>query len=285
MNNETYLKRFIEQALEEDVAEGDHSTLSCIPTDARGEAQLFAKEEGIVAGIDIAEYIFRMLDKNMEFTKYCQDGDKITVSQEIFRLKGSIHAILKGERLMLNIMQRMSGIATSTNKYASKIANYSTRVLDTRKTTPNMRYFEKLAVRIGGGTNHRMGLYDMIMLKDNHIDFAGGIKEAITKANSYRKDLPKEIPIEIEVRNFQELEEVLATGNVDRIMLDNFSPEQTRKAVEKINKQYEIESSGGITFDTLEDYAACGVDFISVGALTHQIKSLDLSLKAKVIKA
>lgn len=285
MNNETYLKRFIEQALEEDVAEGDHSTLSCIPTDARGEAQLFAKEEGIVAGIDIAEYIFRMLDKSMEFTKYCQDGDKITVGKEIFTLKGSIHAILKGERLMLNIMQRMSGIATNTNKYASKIANYSTRVLDTRKTTPNMRYFEKLAVRIGGGTNHRMGLYDMIMLKDNHIDFAGGIKEAITKANSYRKDLPKKIPIEIEVRNFQELEEVLATGNVDRIMLDNFSPEQTRKAVEKINKQYEIESSGGITFDTLEDYADCGVDFISVGALTHQIKSLDLSLKAKVIKA
>lgn len=185
---------------------------------------------------------------------------------------------------MLNILQRMSGIATNTHKYASKIKNYPTQILDTRKTTPNMRYFEKMAVRIGGGTNHRMGLYDMIMLKDNHIDFAGGIKEAIQKANVYRKDLPKQIPIEVEVRNFEELEQVLAIGHVDRIMLDNFTPEQTREAVKKVNHQFQVESSGGITFETLENYAACGVDFISVGALTHQIKSLDLSLKAKVIK-
>lgn len=284
MNNETYLKRFIEQALEEDVAEGDHSTLSCIPADAKGEAQLFAKEAGIIAGLPIAEYIFQLLDTKMQFHAYCADGDKVTPGQELFRLKGSIHAILKGERLMLNIMQRMSGIATNTHKYASKIERYPTKVLDTRKTTPNMRYFEKLAVRIGGGANHRMGLYDMIMLKDNHIDFAGGIHQAITKANTYRKSLPQYLPIEIEVRDFDELEQVLNTGQVDRIMLDNFTPEQTRKAVEKINKQYEVESSGGITFDTLVDYAACGVDFISVGALTHQIKSLDLSLKARVIK-
>ncbi|MFO7939272.1 MAG: carboxylating nicotinate-nucleotide diphosphorylase [Bacteroidales bacterium] len=284
MNNEAYLQRFIQQALEEDVAEGDHSTLSCIPAQAQGEAQLFAKEEGIIAGLSIAQHIFHMLDKQMIFNPLCKDGDPISPGQEIFTIKGSIHAILKGERLMLNILQRMSGIATNTHKYASKIKNYPTQILDTRKTTPNMRYFEKMAVRIGGGTNHRMGLYDMIMLKDNHIDFAGGIKEAIQKANVYRKDLPKQIPIEVEVRNFEELEQVLAIGHVDRIMLDNFTPEQTREAVKKVNHQFQVESSGGITFETLENYAACGVDFISVGALTHQIKSLDLSLKAKVIK-
>lgn len=282
MNNEEYLKSFLKQALDEDVKDGDHSTLSCIRASAQGEAKLLAKEEGIIAGIEIAEFIFKQLDNHAQFTTFAKDGDTIKPGDTLFVIKAGIHAILKGERLALNILQRMSGIATNTHKYASLIKDFPAKILDTRKTTPNMRYFEKLAVRIGGGHNHRMGLYDMIMLKDNHIDFAGGISQAINRANEYRQNLGKNLPIEIEVRDFEELSKVLATGNIERIMLDNFTPEDTAKAVKIINKRFEIESSGGITFETIKDYAACGVDYISVGALTHHIKSLDLSLKATI---
>ncbi len=274
------INNLIDRALAEDIGDGDHSSLSSIPADARGRARLIVKEKGIIAGLTVSETVFKKVDPGISFDCFLNDGDSIDVGDIGFEVEGLQQSILKAERLVLNILQRMSGIATETRRYADSIKEFNTRILDTRKTTPGFRAFEKEAVRIGGGVNHRMGLFDMIMLKDNHIDFAGGIEKAIKRARNYLKDKGKNLAIEIEVRNFDEINQVLRTGGVDRIMLDNFSPDETRKAVEIIDGRIEIESSGGITFDTLRDYASCGVDYISVGALTHHIKSLDMSLKA-----
>jgi len=274
------LDEIIDIAIKEDIGDGDHSSLSCIPVSAIGKARLLVKENGILAGVEIAVKVIKKIDENIKIKIFLTDGAKIKIGDIVFEIEGKVHSILQAERLILNIMQRMSGIATQTNFYANKIADLKTKVLDTRKTTPGVRYLEKLAVKIGGGENHRMGLYDMIMLKDNHVDFAGGIEKAILATNNYLKSNNKELKIEIEVRNLEELQQVLNCGKVDRIMLDNFNIETTKKAVEMIAGKYETESSGGITIETLRDYAECGVDYISIGALTHQIKSLDLSLKA-----
>jgi nicotinate-nucleotide pyrophosphorylase (carboxylating) len=264
----------------EDIGDGDHSTLSCIPETARGKSKLIIKEEGVLAGVDIARRIFSAFDPELKMEVFIQDGARVKPGDVVFITEGKIRSLLQTERLMLNIMQRMSGIATRTRTYVQRLEGTKTRVLDTRKTTPGLRYLEKEAVRIGGGTNHRFGLYDMIMLKDNHVDFAGGISKAILQTRSYLDSNNKDLKIEIEVRNFDELSQVLETGGVNRIMLDNFSVENTRRAVEIIAGRYETESSGGITLDNLLDYAQCGVDFISVGALTHSVKSLDMSFKA-----
>lgn len=270
----------IQNAIKEDIGDGDHSSLSCIPENAVGKAQLLIKQEGILAGIEIAKKIFSAIDPAVSMEQFLFDGKALHVGDRAFIVSGKVHSILKAERLVLNIMQRMSGIATITREYVNKVAGTKAKILDTRKTTPGVRILEKMAVKIGGGENHRMGLYDMIMLKDNHVDFAGGIEAAIQKANHYLKQNNKNLQIEIEARNLEEVKQILKTGNVHRIMLDNFTPEQTREAVELINGKYETESSGGITLDTIRDYAECGVDYISVGALTHHIKSLDMSLKA-----
>lgn len=264
----------------EDIGDGDHTTLSCIPETAKGKSQLIIKEDGVLAGVEVARQIFHAFDPELKMTVYIQDGATVKVGDIAFVVEGKIQSLLQTERLMLNIMQRMSGVATRTRQYVSKLEGTKTRVLDTRKTTPGLRLLEKEAVKIGGGVNHRIGLYDMILLKDNHVDFAGGIDKAILRAKDYLKAKAKELKIEIEVRNFDELAQVMKIGGVDRIMLDNFSIENTRKAVQIIDGKYETESSGGITFDTLRDYAECGVDFISVGALTHSVKSLDMSFKA-----
>ncbi len=274
------INSLIERALVEDIGDGDHSSLSSIPPDARGAARLIIKEKGIIAGLSVSEQVFKKVDPDISFDCFLNDGDKINIGDIGFEVRGFQQSILKAERLVLNILQRMSGIATETRRYADSIKEFKTAILDTRKTTPGFRAFEKEAVRIGGGINHRMGLFDMIMLKDNHVDYAGGIEKAIERAKKYLKDTGKNLAIEIEVRNFDEITQVLNTGGVDRIMLDNFSPDETRKAVKLIGGKIEIESSGGIKFDTLREYAACGVDYISVGALTHQIRSLDMSLKA-----
>ncbi|MBN2164675.1 MAG: carboxylating nicotinate-nucleotide diphosphorylase [Marinilabiliaceae bacterium] len=279
MNNDL-IEQLIDIAIKEDIGNGDHSSLACIPASEKGKAQLLVKEEGIIAGINIAERIFKKIDPDVIFERKINDGDKIKPGNIAFTVEGKTLALLQAERLILNFMQRMSGIATTTNKYASLIADLKTRVLDTRKTTPGLRLIEKEAVKIGGGTNHRIGLYDMIMLKDNHIDFAGGIEKAVNACLEYMKFKGLDLKIEVEVRNFKELDEVLKVGKIHRIMLDNFTTDDTKKAVALINGKYEIESSGNITLDTIRDYAECGVDFVSVGALTHQIKSLDLSLKA-----
>lgn len=271
--------KLIDIAIVEDIGDGDHSSLSCIPASAQGEVKLMLKDTGIIAGVEIARRIYNRIDPQVVFTPYLTDGTSVNPGDMGFSAAGKVHSLLQAERIALNVMQRMSGIATQTNIYVKRIEGTKAKVLDTRKTTPGMRVFDKLAVRIGGGHNHRMGLYDMIMLKDNHVDFAGGIKQAIEKANSYLKSTGKNIDIEIETRNFDEIQQVLEIGGVRRIMLDNFSVEQTRKAVELINGRYEVESSGGITLETIRDYAEAGVDFISVGALTHQIKSLDMNLK------
>ena len=278
--NDEFLKAFIQNAINEDVGDGDHSSLSCIPKDSKGKAQLIIKQQGILAGIEIAKKVFSTIDPNLKFEQFISDGNKINHSDIAFIIEGNVHSILKSERLVLNIMQRMSGIATTTKEYVNLIKGTKTKILDTRKTTPGNRFLEKLAVKIGGGENHRMGLYDMIMLKDNHIDFAGGIKPAIIKARKYIDKEHKNIKIEIEARNISELKEIIEVGGIDRIMLDNFNYEDTREAVNLIAGRYETESSGGITIETIREYAKCGVDFISVGALTHQIKSLDMSLKA-----
>jgi len=275
-----FIDELIDLAIAEDIGDGDHSSLSCIPENETGTVQLLVKEEGILAGVEITKEIIRKIDPKLKIEVFLQDGTKIKHGDIAFNISGKVISILQAERLLLNFMQRMSGIATQTAKYADLIKDLPTKVLDTRKTTPGLRHIEKLAVAIGGGTNHRMGLYDMIMLKDNHIDFAGGIEKAINKVVKYLKVKNKDIKIEVEVRDFDELKEVLRVGKVHRIMLDNFTVDDTKKAVKMINGKYETESSGGITFDTLRSYAECGVDFISVGALTHQIKSLDLSLKA-----
>ncbi|MEA4985243.1 putative nicotinate-nucleotide pyrophosphorylase [carboxylating] [bioreactor metagenome] len=264
----------------EDIGDGDHTTLSCIPESAIGKSQLIIKEEGILAGVEVARRIFNAFDPGLKMTVFIQDGAHVKPGDIAFVVEGKIQSLLQTERLMLNIMQRMSGVATRTNQYVKALEGTRTRVLDTRKTTPGLRLLEKEAVRIGGGVNHRVGLYDMILLKDNHVDFAGGIANAINRAKEYLKEKGKDLKIEIEVRNFDELAQVMAVGGVDRIMLDNFTPENTKKAVEIIGGKYETESSGGITFDTLRTYASCGVDYISVGALTHSVKSLDMSFKA-----
>ncbi|MEI6752552.1 MAG: carboxylating nicotinate-nucleotide diphosphorylase [Paludibacter sp.] len=264
----------------EDIGDGDHTTLSCIPSTAVGKSQLLIKENGVLAGVEVARKIFQAFDPELKMTVFINDGTEVKVSDVAFIIEGKIQSLLQTERLMLNIMQRMSGVATRTREYVKALEGTKTRVLDTRKTTPGLRLLEKEAVKIGGGVNHRIGLYDMILLKDNHVDFAGGIAQAIQRTKAYLKDKGKDLKIEIEVRNFNELAQVMAEGGVDRIMLDNFTPENTRKAVEIIAGKYETESSGGITFSTLKDYAECGVDYISVGALTHSVKSLDMSFKA-----
>ena len=264
----------------EDIGDGDHTTLSCIPADARGKSQLIIKEAGVLAGVEVAKRIFHAFDPELQVTQYLHDGDRVKPGDIAFVVEGRIQSLLQTERLMLNVMQRMSGVATRTAEYVKLLEGTHTRVLDTRKTTPGLRLLEKEAVKIGGGCNHRIGLYDMILLKDNHVDFAGGIDKAITRAKDYCAAKGKNLKIEIEVRNFDELNQVLAVGSVDRIMLDNFTPADTKKAVALIGGRYETESSGGITFDTLRTYDECGVDFISVGALTHSVKSLDMSFKA-----
>mgnify|MGYP002511585330 FL=1 len=264
----------------EDIGDGDHTSLSSIPETAMGKSRLIIKETGVLAGVEVAKRIFAAFDPDLKMTQYLNDGDEVKPGDIAFDVEGKVLSLLQTERLMLNIMQRMSGVATVTRKYAKCLEGLKTKVLDTRKTTPGLRLLEKQAVKIGGGTNHRIGLFDMILLKDNHVDFAGGIENAITRAKDYCKAKGKDLKIEIEVRNFDELNQVLAIGGVDRIMLDNFNTENTKKAVELIAGRYEVESSGGITFDTLRDYAECGVDFISVGALTHSVKSLDMSFKA-----
>ena len=277
---EELTKQLLQLAFAEDIGDGDHTTLCCIPKNATGKARLLIKESGIIAGVDIAQTVFKTFDPDLEITVFIQDGAEVKPGDIAFTVEGKTRSLLQTERLVLNIMQRMSGIATVTRKYANELAEYRTKVLDTRKTTPGMRMLEKEAVRIGGGVNHRIGLFDMILLKDNHIDFAGGIKQAINNAHQYLAETGKDLKIEIEVRNRQELNEVLEIGGVDRIMLDNFDIPQTEEAVKLIDGKYETESSGGITFEKLKDYASCGVDYISVGALTHSIKSLDMSLKA-----
>jgi nicotinate-nucleotide pyrophosphorylase (carboxylating) len=264
----------------EDIGDGDHTTLSCIPATAIGKSQLIIKENGVLAGVEVAREIFRAFDPELKMTVFINDGAEVKVGDVAFVVEGKIQSLLQTERLMLNIMQRMSGVATRTREYVKALEGTKTRVLDTRKTTPGLRLLEKEAVKIGGGVNHRIGLYDMILLKDNHVDFAGGIDKAILRAQNYLKEKGKDLKIEIEVRNFDELAQVMVVGGVHRIMLDNFTPENTRKAVDIIAGKYETESSGGITFATLKEYAECGVDFISVGALTHSVKSLDMSFKA-----
>ena len=270
----------IKLSFAEDIGDGDHTTLCCIPETAMGKSQLIIKEDGVLAGVEMAKRMFHDLDPELKMTIFINDGAEVKKGDIAFTVEGKVQSLLQTERLMLNVMQRMSGIATMTRKYAQKLVGTNTHVLDTRKTTPGMRILEKMAVKIGGGVNHRIGLFDMILLKDNHVDFAGGIDKAITRAKEYCKEKGKDLKIEIEVRNFDELQQVLDLGGVDRIMFDNFTPEMTKKAVEMVAGKYETESSGGITFDTLRDYAECGVDFISVGALTHSVKGLDMSFKA-----
>lgn len=277
------LKKFVELALEEDVREGDHTSLSTIDAQAKGEAQLLVKEDGILAGVAVGVEIMHIIDPELVVETLLKDGDKVKVGDVALYVSGSIHSILKAERLVLNVMQRMSGIATRTATYATLLAGTKTKVLDTRKTTPLLRFLEKEAVRIGGGENHRFGLYDMILIKDNHVDYAGGIVAALTKAQAYRQAHNLAIPIEIEVRNLGELQEVLTQEKVDRVMLDNFTPAQVAEAVALIDGRLVTEASGGITLETIAAYAQTGVDYVSVGALTHSVKSLDLSLKAKII--
>ena len=277
---EQLIDELIDLAFAEDIGDGDHTTLCCIPDTAMGKSRLLIKEPGILAGVEIARKIFHRFDPDLKMTVYIEDGTAVKPGDVAFVVEGRVQSLLQTERLMLNVMQRMSGIATMTHRYVKKLEGLHTRILDTRKTTPGMRMLEKEAVKIGGGVNHRIGLFDMILLKDNHVDFAGGIENAISRCHDYLKAKGKDLKIEIEVRNLDELKEVMRVGGVDRIMLDNFSPELTREAVKIVGGKYEIESSGGITFDTIRDYGESGVDFVSVGALTHSVKGLDMSFKA-----
>lgn len=277
---EQLIDELIDLAFAEDIGDGDHTTLCCIPDTAMGKSRLLIKEPGILAGVEIARKIFHRFDPDLKMTVYIEDGTAVKPGDVAFVVEGRVQSLLQTERLMLNVMQRMSGIATMTHRYVKKLEGLHTRILDTRKTTPGMRMLEKEAVKIGGGVNHRIGLFDMILLKDNHVDFAGGIENAISRCHDYLKAKGKDLKIEIEVRNLDELKEVMRVGGVDRIMLDNFSPELTREAVKIVGGKYEIESSGGITFDTIRDYAESGVDFVSVGALTHSVNGLDMSFKA-----
>jgi nicotinate-nucleotide pyrophosphorylase (carboxylating) len=274
------LGEFILRSIGEDLGDGDHSSLACIPWEAQGTAKLLIKEEGILAGVAVAKVTFAAIDKDLICEIFIEDGKHVSPGDIGFNVSGRQQSILKSERLVLNIMQRMSGIATSTNQYVTRVSGLKAKILDTRKTTPGLRFLEKEAVCIGGGMNHRMGLFDMIMLKDNHIVFAGGIEKAIEKTRDYLKKSSRKLKIEIEVRNLDDVKRIIATGGVNRIMLDNFSLDDTAEAVKLIAGRYETESSGGITLETVRSYAECGVDFISVGALTHHIKSLDMSLKA-----
>ncbi len=274
------IQQFVQLAIKEDIKDGDHSTLACIPADAVGQAQLLVKENGIIAGVEIARQLFNAFDSTFIFHQLINDGENVKPGDIVFKIEGSSRSLLSVERLVLNVMQRMSAIATLTNKYVVALNGLNTKVLDTRKTTPLIRFLEKEAVLIGGGKNHRMGLYDMIMIKDNHIDFAGGIEKAILKTKDYLNRKNLNLEIEVETRNLLEVNEVLKTGNIDRIMLDNFNYEDLTKAVKLIDGKYKTEASGGITLDTLRNYAECGVNFISVGALTHSVGNLDLSLKA-----
>lgn len=279
-SREELIDWLIDLAFAEDIGDGDATTLCCIPEQAMGRSRLIIKEEGILAGVEMARRVFEKFDPDLKMTVYLEDGARVKPGDIAFIVEGRVRSLLQTERLMLNIMQRMSGVATVTARYQACLEGLKTKVLDTRKTTPGMRLMEKEAVRIGGGCNHRIGLFDMILLKDNHVDFAGGITQAITAAREWNKANGKNLKIEIEVRNLDELREALATEAVDRIMLDNFTPELTREAVRIINGRVETESSGGITLDTLRAYGEAGVDYISVGALTHSVKSLDMSFKA-----
>lgn len=272
--------KLLDLAFAEDIGDGDHTTLCCIPADAMGKSHLLVKEEGILAGVEMARKVFDKFDPTMKMDVMIHDGAHVKPGDIAFVVEGKVRSLLQTERIMLNIMQRMSGIATMTHRYVERVAGTGCHILDTRKTTPGMRILEKQAVKIGGGMNHRIGLFDMILLKDNHIDFAGGIANAINRCHEYLKAKNLDLKIEIEVRDFDELQQVLDEGGVDRIMLDNFTPADTKKAVDIINHKYEVESSGGITYDTIRDYAEQGVDFISVGALTHSVRGLDLSFKA-----
>lgn len=272
--------RLIDLAFAEDIGDGDHTTLCCIPENAVGKSHLLIKEDGILAGVEVAKRVFARFDDTLKVEVFMDDGSEVKKGDIAMLVTGKTRSLLQTERLMLNIMQRMSGIATTTRKYVDLLKGTNTKVLDTRKTTPGMRMLEKQAVKIGGGVNHRIGLFDMILLKDNHVDFAGGIRNAIDKCHKYLDEKSLNLKIEIEVRNFDELEQVLERGGVDRIMLDNFTVADTKKAVDMIAGKYETESSGGITFDTIRQYAECGVDFVSVGALTHSVKCLDMSFKA-----
>lgn len=281
MEIERLIDDLIDLSFREDIGEGDHTTLCCIPADAMGASKLLIKQEGVLAGIEAAKKIFAHFDPTLKIEVFMQDGTHVKPGDVPMIVTGKVQSLLQTERLMLNVMQRMSGIATMTSKYVERLKGTKTRVLDTRKTTPGMRIWEKEAVKIGGGCNHRIGLFDMILLKDNHVDFAGGIENAIQRADDYCKAKGLDLKIEIEVRNFDELGRVLAHGGINRIMLDNFSVADTKKAVDMIAGKYETESSGGITFDTIRNYAETGVDYISVGALTHSVKGLDMSFKAK----
>lgn len=271
---------FLRQALQEDIGDGDHTSLSTIPVEAIGTARLLVKQPGILAGVDVAIRVFELFDPSLKITKIIPDGRAVSIGDVVLEVHGSSRSIVTAERLSLNILQRMSGIATKTHRIQSLIAHTGCRLLDTRKTTPGFRYFEKLAVHIGGGTNHRFGLYDMIMVKDNHVDFAGGVTQALGKVQAYLQTLDRPLKVEVEARNLLEVEQALATGIPFRIMLDNFSPERLKEAVDFIGGRVETEASGGITEFNIVEYAETGVDYISVGALTHQIQSLDLSLKA-----
>ena len=275
-----FVEELIELAIKEDIGDGDHTSLATIPHEERGRMRLLVKQEGVIAGIEVARMVLRRLDPDVQFDQRIEDGQPVHVGDVAFYVEGRIISLLQAERILLNIMQRMSGVATCTARYVRELEGTGCRVLDTRKTTPGMRVLEKMAVRLGGGENHRMGLFDMILLKDNHIDFAGGIANALGAVRRYLTEQGRSLPIEIEVRSLEDIDEVFAAGGADRIMLDNFSVEMTRRAVETIDGRCEIESSGGITLETMRAYAECGVDFVSVGALTHHISSLDMSLKA-----
>lgn len=280
MEEKDLIRQLIQLSFAEDIGEGDHTTLCSIPSDAVGASRLLIKEKGVLAGVEVAQEVFHQFDPTLHMEVFIGDGGSVNPGDEAFLVKGKIQSILQTERLVLNIMQRMSGIATITREYVKLLEGTKAKVLDTRKTTPGMRMLEKQAVKIGGGVNHRIGLFDMILLKDNHVDFAGGIEQAIRGAQAYLLKQNRKLKIEIEVRSLEELKQVLLLGGVDRIMLDNFTPEKTREAVDLVGGSVELESSGGITFDTIRSYAETGVDFISVGALTHSVKSLDMSLKA-----
>ena len=275
-----FVDELIELAIKEDLGDGDHTSLCCIPAEEQGRMRLLCKQEGVIAGIEIARIVLNRLDPEMKFEQLLEDGTQVKPGDVAFYVSGRLQSLLQAERILLNIMQRMSGVATQTAFYVKHLEGLHTKVLDTRKTTPGMRVLDKMAVKIGGGENHRIGLFDMILLKDNHIDFAGGIRQAVEGAKKYLAERGKNIPIECEVRSLEDIDEVFAAGGVDRIMFDNFTPEMTRRAVEKVAGRCETESSGGITLETMRAYAECGIDFISVGALTHQIRSLDMSLKA-----
>jgi nicotinate-nucleotide pyrophosphorylase (carboxylating) len=275
-----FVEELIELAIREDIGDGDHTSLASIPDTARGRMKLLVKERGIIAGVEVAEMVFRRLDGDVTLEILIPDGTPVAVGDVVFYVEGRVRTLLQSERIILNIMQRMTGIATETARYVKRVEGTGCRILDTRKTNPGNRVLDKMAVKLGGGENHRMGLFDMILLKDNHIDFAGGIIPAIQGVHSYLAQRGLSLPIEVEVRSLDDIDKVFAVGGVQRIMLDNFDLEQTRRAVAKIDGRVEIESSGGIRYENLRDYAECGVDFISVGALTHQIKSVDLSLKA-----